>query len=573
MPGSVAGSSKAVDQHDGASRSSHHVGRNTGIVCLNEAARVETAVKEENGVFRAKYEHNYVRVAPGAEGETFVAKQVKDVYGLETRAKPQKTGIMIVGLGGNNGTTLAAGILANKQKLTWETKEGVHQSNWLGSVAMMGTMKIGTNEKAQEVYAPIRSLVPLLHPDDIEVSGWDISARPLSAAMRNAKVLPLELQRQLEKDMDKIEIRPGFYDHDFIATNQKVRADYTIRGDRQAALDQIRADIQAFRAKAEVENVIVFWSGNTERFSEHNMDKCHGHEESLLEAIRGGDGAGNESHSHDIAPSLIYAVAAVLEGCAYINGSPQNTFCPALVEMAEKRNVLLVGDDLKTGQTKLKSVLADFFVSTALKPTALVSYNHLGNNDGLNLSSEAQFRSKEVTKVSVVDDLIASNSMMFPDKNSEPDHLIVIKYIPSVGDSKRAMDEYTNRLFLDGQQTIVVHNTCEDSLLAAPIMLDLVIFAELLQRVTITNLSTEGCGTDASSKAAPGKVKMASLASLLSLFCKAPQVPEGAPIINALFPQKEALLDFLRALVNLPPTDYVSLPHRLCAAGANDSKP
>lgn len=154
------------------------------------------------------------------------------------------------------------------------------------------------------------------------------------------------------------------------------------------------------------------------------------------------------SISHqEISPSTIFAIASILEGCPFINGSPQNTFVPGVVHLAESKGIFIAGDDFKSGQTKLKSVLVDFLVNAGIKPLAITSYNHLGNNDGFNLSAPAQFRSKEISKSNVVDDMVSSNSILYADKEY-PDHTVVIKYVPSVGDSKRAMDEYVSEIFM-----------------------------------------------------------------------------------------------------------------------------
>lgn len=154
------------------------------------------------------------------------------------------------------------------------------------------------------------------------------------------------------------------------------------------------------------------------------------------------------SISHqEISPSTIFAIASILEGCPFINGSPQNTFVPGVVDLAESKGVFIAGDDFKSGQTKLKSVLVDFLVNAGIKPLAITSYNHLGNNDGFNLSAPEQFRSKEISKSNVVDDMVASNSILYED-DEYPDHTVVIKYVPSVGDSKRAMDEYVSEIFM-----------------------------------------------------------------------------------------------------------------------------
>lgn len=140
--------------------------------------------------------------------------------------------------------------------------------------------------------------------------------------------------------------------------------------------------------------------------------------------------AGNED---EISPSNIFACAAILEDCPYINGSPQNTLVPGILELAEKHRVFVGGDDFKSGQTKLKSVLADFLVSAGLKLQSIVSYNHLGNNDGKNLSAPQQFRSKEISKSNVVDDMVGANHLLYnKKKNEHPDHVVVIKYVPFV---------------------------------------------------------------------------------------------------------------------------------------------
>jgi myo-inositol-1-phosphate synthase len=139
------------------------------------------------------------------------------------------------------------------------------------------------------------------------------------------------------------------------------------------------------------------------------------------------------ANDDEISPSNIFACAAILENCPYINGSPQNTLVPGIIELAEKHKVFIAGDDFKSGQTKLKSVLADFLVSAGLKVQSIVSYNHLGNNDGKNLSAPQQFRSKEISKSNVVDDMVGANHLLYNKKTNEhPDHVVVIKYVPFV---------------------------------------------------------------------------------------------------------------------------------------------
>ena len=136
-----------------------------------------------------------------------------------------------------------------------------------------------------------------------------------------------------------------------------------------------------------------------------------------------------ERNEPEISPSTQYALACIEEGVPFINGSPQNTFVPGLVDFAVERNVIIAGDDFKSGQTKMKSVLVDFLVGAGIKPTSIVSYNHLGNNDGFNLSAPQTFRSKEISKSNVVDDMVASNSILY-ENGEHPDHVVVIKCAP-----------------------------------------------------------------------------------------------------------------------------------------------
>lgn len=222
---------------------------------------------------------------------------------------------------------------------------------------------------------------------------------------------------------------------------------------------------------------------------------------------------------------------------------------PGVVELAVQRSVFIAGDDFKSGQTKMKSVLTDFLIQAGIKPVSIVSYNHLGNNDGRNLSSASQFRSKEISKSNVIDDMVASNRLLYAD-GEKPDHCVVIKYVPYVGDSKRAMDEYTSKIFMGGTNTIVLHNTCEDSLLAAPLIFDLVILCELMERVRV--------------RVNGGDEQMFHpVLSMLSYMLKAPIVPGGTPVANALFTQRACIVNFLRALIGLPSHSEMYLEHHI----------
>merc|ERR1719231_1381086 len=359
--------------------------------------------------------------------------------------------------------------------------------------------------------------------------------------MKRAKVLEPTLQEQLRPHMQHLTPLPSVYYPDFIAANQEERADNVLPGeDKMAHLEHIRKDIRTFKAKNGLDKVIVLWTANTERFASVQSG-VNDTAANLMESI--------QANEPEIAPSTIFAVASILEGCMYINGSPQNTFVPGVIELAERHDVMIGGDDFKSGQTKMKSVMVDFLVSAGIKPTSIVSYNHLGNNDGKNLSAPQTFRSKEISKSNVVDDMVSSNRILY-EPHEHPDHVVVIKYVPYVADSKRAMDEYTSEIFMGGHNTIVMHNTCEDSLLATPLIYDLAILADMTDRIQYKT---------------PEMSEWASfhpIMSILSYLIKAPLVPPGAPVVNALFKQRGCIENLFRACVGRPADNHMLLEHK-----------
>jgi myo-inositol-1-phosphate synthase len=278
-----------------------------------------------------------------------------------------------------------------------------------------------------------------------------------------------------------------------------------------------------------------------------------------------------ENGHDEVAPSTVFAVACILEGVPFINGSPQNTFVPGAIELAEKHGSFIGGDDFKSGQTKMKSALVDFLINAGIKLTSIASYNHLGNNDGKNLSSQRQFRSKEISKSNVVDDMVEANSVLYK-KGEHPDHTVVIKYMPAVGDNKRALDEYYAEIFMGGHQTIsyvriALHHTnlltnfrlfnvCEDSLLASPLIIDLVLITEMMTRISWKVQSSDAAATN-------GYKNFHSVLSILSYMLKAPLTPPGTPVINALAKQRGALTNIFRACVGLEPESDMTLEHKL----------
>eukprot|EP01041_Mallomonas_annulata_P002136 gene2136-4167_t len=484
---------------------------------------------------------NYTYTTSTVQGNTVYPTSKEYVF--KTNRHVPKTGVMLVGWGGNNGTTFTAGILANKHNLTWCTKEGELKPNYFGSITQSSTVRLGLNVDGRSVYTPLNNLLPMVNPNDFVIGGWDISSLNLAEAMQRSKVIDYNLQQQLIPYLSSIIPLPSIYYEDFIAANQNDRADNIIHGTKQEQLDKIRNDIKEFRLKNGLEKVIVVWTANTERYSVITGG-INDTADNILASIQRGES--------EVSPSTIFAVASILENCAFINGSPQNTFVPGVVELAERMKVMIAGDDFKSGQTKIKSALVDLLVSAGIKPVSIVSYNHLGNNDGKNLSAPEQFRSKEISKSGVVEDMVDSNRILYSE-GERPDHCVVIKYVPYVGDSKRAMDEYTSEIFLNGKNTIVIHNTCEDSLLASPLIIDLVVLAELADRIQVSGVSPLSFPFE----------KLHPVLSILSYLLKAPIVPPDAPVINALGQQRNCLVNFLLACVGLPPDDNMLLEHKL----------
>ncbi|KAJ1812651.1 Myo-inositol-1-phosphate synthase [Coemansia sp. RSA 2599] len=502
-------------------------------------------VRYGDSAIESDYLYDTTVVSRDAATGQLKAKPTKVHYQFQTKTKVGRVGLMLVGWAGNNGTTVTASILANKKNISWETRKGTQEPNYFGSVMMASTVKLGVDANLNDVYVPFNEVVPMVHPNDIVIGGWDINSMNIGDAMRRAQVLPVDLQRKLYDELKELKPLPSVYYPDFIAANQEERADNTIGGTKQEQLDQLRKDIRDFKQANELDRVVVMWTANTERYADI-IAGVNDTADNLLKAVADG-------HA-EVSPSTLFAIASVLEGAPFVNGSPQNTLVPGVIELAERERSFVGGDDFKSGQTKIKSVLAEFLVNAGIKPLAITSYNHLGNNDGCNLSAPAQFRSKEISKSSVVDDMVGANNILYK-KGEHPDHTIVIKYVPSVGDSKRALDEYVSEIFMGGLNTISIYNTCEDSLLASPLIIDLFMMTELMTRVSY-RVKSDADAVE------PEWAQFHSVLSILSYMLKAPVVPPNTPVVNALAKQRMAMENIMRAFVGLPPNNEMLLEHK-----------
>ena len=444
----------------------------------------------------------------------------------------------MVGLGGNNGTTILGGIIANREKISWNTKKGVQQANMLGSMTQSSTMKVADSLDG-EFYMKIKEVIPLVEPESLVVSGWDINAMDLASSMKRAQVFDYELQQKLEPYMKEYKPLKSIYYPDFIASNQEDRADNLMEGNEKIMhLEQVRKDIASFKKDNNLNNVIILWTANTERFA-LELPGVNDTYENLIKSIK-------ENHP-EIVPSTIFALASIQENCVFINGSPQNTFVKGIKDAPFPG--LILGNDFKTGQTKFKTSFIDFLTGAGIKPKSCVSYNHLGNNDGKNLASEKQFKSKETSKSECIKDLL-DNSLLYDPRHPEqyPDHTVVIKYVPNAGDSKKAIDEYSSEIFMGGEHTFVSYNVCEDSLLAAGIIIDLIVLSELMTRISFKRNNEDW-------------QKLEGVCSFLGYLTKAPE--SKGPIINSLPRQRACIENLIRVLVGLPLEDNLLLGYRL----------
>lgn len=230
---------------------------------------------------------------------------MKSVITFRTERKVPRTGLMLVGWGGNNGTTVTAAILANRMGMQFRTKEGIVKANYFGSVTQSSTVLLGNDPNGKEVYIPMKDVVPMVNPNDLFLDGWDISGMNLADAMERAKVLDISLQEQLRPHMENLIPRKAIHNPEFIAANQSERANNLFESkDKWAQVEQIRADIRDFKAKKQLDTVIVLWTANTERFSEV-LDGIHDTADNLIAAIK--------RNEPELAPSALYAVASILE--------------------------------------------------------------------------------------------------------------------------------------------------------------------------------------------------------------------------------------------------------------------
>jgi myo-inositol-1-phosphate synthase len=410
-----------------------------------------------------------------------------------------KLGVMVVGLGAV-ATTMIAGVEAVRRGL----------AKPIGSLTQMGTIRLG---KRTENKSPlIKDFVPLAALDDLVFTGWDIFTDNVYESAAHAQVLDKETLAQLKPYLETIKPLPAVFDQYYV---KRLNGTHVKKGKNKRDLaDQVRADIRAF--KKTVDRVVMIWCGSTEIFLEPTA--VH----QSIEAFE----KGLEANDIGIAPSQIYAYAALSEGVPFANGAPNLTVdTPALIELSKRNAAPICGKDFKTGQTFMKTVLAPAFKARMLGVSGWFSTNILGNRDGEVLDDPQSFKTKEESKLGSLDYIFQPE--LYPDLYKDIFHKIRINYYPPRGDEKEAWD---NIDFL-----------CRDSILAAPIALDLVLFLDLAKRTP--------------------ELRSKGIQEWLSFYLKSPQTAAGLYPEHDLFIQSMKLKNTLRHIMGADLITHLGLEY------------
>ena len=367
-----------------------------------------------------------------------------------------KLGVMIPGMGAV-ATTFVAGVEAIRKGL----------ANPIGSLTQMGTIRLGKRTDGRS--PKLKEFVPLASLDDLVFTGWDIFEDNMYEAASNAGVLDHRLLEQLKPFLSSITPRPAVFDHNYV---KKIDGPNVKKGKTKMDLaEQLRADIRNFRKTSGATRLVTMWCGSTESFIEPTA--AHQSVKAFEKALREND--------EMIAPSMIYAYASLIEGVPFANGAPNLTVdLPVMLELSRQNDAPVCGKDFKTGQTLMKTVLAPAFKARMLGLNGWFSTNILGNRDGEVLDDPGSFKTKEESKLSVLEHILQPD--LYPELYGDMYHKVRINYYPPRGDNKEGWDNIDIFGWLGYPMQIKVDFLCRDSILAAPIVLDLVLFMDLAQR-------------------------------------------------------------------------------------------
>lgn len=418
-----------------------------------------------------------------------------------------KIGVLIVGVGGAVATTLITGVLAARKGL----------AKPIGSISQMAKMK--TQDGVEKF---IKDIVPLAKLDDIVFGGWDIFPENAYEAACYAEVLKEKDIRPVKEELESICPMPAAFDHNWAKRlNGTHIKNVTTRWDM---VEQLRDDIRTFKTKNDCNRIVVLWAASTEIYIPESKE--HATLESLEQAMKSNDTA-------HVSPSMCYAYAAIAEGAPFIMGAPNLCIdIPAMWEFSKRQNVPIAGKDFKSGQTLMKTVLAPMFKTRMLGVSGWFSTNILGNRDGEVLDDPDNFKTKEVSKLSVIENIFEPEK--YPDLYSNVYHKVRINYYPPRKDDKEAWDNIDIFGWMNYPMQIKVNFLCRDSILAAPIALDLVLFSDLAARAGLCGIQT-----------------------WLSFFCKSPMHDHEHEPEHDLFAQWRLLKKMLRSLIGEKEADYL----------------
>jgi len=366
-----------------------------------------------------------------------------------------KLGILLPGMGAVS-TTFMAGVESIRRGL----------SKPVGTLTQMGTVRLG---KRTDNRAPaISDFVPIAGLDDLVFGGWDVFSDNAYDAARKAGVLTNEHLEPLKDFLKGIRPWPAVFDPNYV---KKLSGEHVKKGTRRELADQVEADIAAFQKQHDLSRMVMVWCGSTEVY--RVATAIHQSIDAFEKAL--------DADDHDVAPSMIYAYAAIKAGIPYANGAPNlSADIPALQELAKKTGAPIGGKDFKTGQTLMKTILAPGFKARLLGINGWFSTNILGNRDGEVLDDPEAFKTKEMSKLGVLDHILQPK--LYPDLYGDISHVVRINYYPPRGDNKEGWDNIDIFGWLGYKMQIKVDFLCRDSILAAPIVLDLALFMDLAKR-------------------------------------------------------------------------------------------
>jgi myo-inositol-1-phosphate synthase len=384
------------------------------------------------------------------------------VKNLEIAPATGKLGILLVGLGAVSTTTIA-GVIA--------VRKGLAQP--IGSLTQMGTIRLG---KRTEGRSPkINEAVPLVNLDNIVFGGWDIFEENSYQAARTAGVLEPSLLDQIKPELEAIKPMKAVFDQRYV---KRLDGPNVKKGKNKKDLaEQLRADIRAFKKDNALDRLVMVWCGSTEVFMKESAS--HQSIDAFEKALEANDPA--------IPSSMIYTYAALMEDVPYANGAPNlSVDIPAMMSLAQQKKLPVVGKDFKTGQTWMKTVVAPGIKARLLGVEGWYSTNILGNRDGEVLDDPESFKTKEESKKSVLDYIFQPH--LYPGLYEDLHHVVRINYYPPRGDNKEGWDNIDLVGWLGYKMQLKINFLCRDSILAAPIVLDLALFLDLAKRAGMSGI-------------------------------------------------------------------------------------